>query len=264
MPLQTTEGVVLKAYNWSESSRTVVFFTRDFGRLALIDKAGRRIISKRGRLHTFSQLELTFYTSRKEGSGYISDVHLIKTFSLEREGGLGRLAYGSAACELLLSLLSDEEGQPELYQYFILFLAHLEAVDKTALPPLFLTFFVHILSYLGYHPALSGCVTCGRQGNRLVNDRGEIPFVPERGGVVCTACQRAGDYYIPLSPESHNLLVNLQTSPLEKAVRLPLSFKESGRLLEALSKFVSYQSELTVTLKSLEFLDKLKNSDSLT
>jgi len=37
-------------YNWSESSRTAVFFTERFGKLPLVDKGGRSAKSKRGPL----------------------------------------------------------------------------------------------------------------------------------------------------------------------------------------------------------------------
>ncbi len=264
MALKTTEAVILKSFNWSESSRTVAFFTRDFGRLALVDKGGRRLNTKRGRLIPFARLEITFYNSEKESNGYISDVNLIHAFSLEEEGSLGRLAYGSAACELLFVLLSDEQAQPELYHYFVSFLSHLETVPKQSLPALFLTFFIHLLSYLGYQPSFSSCVECGKSGDGLVGESGEIMLVPGRGGVVCNTCLQPGDYYIPFSSESHTMMMALQVSPLTRAVDLPMGYKETTRLLEALVKFINYQTGMTLEMKSLEFLKKLKNSNSTT
>ena len=108
-------NVILKMFNWSESSRTVIFFSKEFGKLPLIDKGGRSFKSKRGRLQSFSQLGLTFYSSEKESSGYISDIELIKMYSFEKEGTLGRLAYASAACELLNLLLPQGQTQETLY-----------------------------------------------------------------------------------------------------------------------------------------------------
>ena len=63
MALEKTEAVVLKAFNWSESSRTVLFFSRRFGRIALVDKGGRSFKSKRGRVTPFAKLEISFYQS---------------------------------------------------------------------------------------------------------------------------------------------------------------------------------------------------------
>ena len=109
MALEKTDAVVLRTFNWSESSRTVIFFTRNFGKMALVDKGGRSIKSKRGRIVSFTHMELTFYASEKESNGYIRDVDTLKAFSFEKDGAVGRLAYGSAACELLNLLLPEEE-----------------------------------------------------------------------------------------------------------------------------------------------------------
>lgn len=261
MALRTTEAVVLKTFNWSESSRTVVLFARDQGRLALTDKGGRRINSKRGRLIPFSRLEITYYASEKESAGYISDVSLVESFSLEGEGALGRLAYASAACELLYHLLVDGQAQRDLYRYFVTFLTLLDKVERHSLTAVFLTFFIHLLSYLGYHPSLAACPGCRRETEDMVVE-GVVLFSPERGGGICSACQRTGEQYIPIPKPGYDLLIRLQRAPLTQAVSLSMGYGETTLLLEALIKFVGYQTDLKSKLKSLEFLEKLKDSNS--
>lgn len=269
MPLEKSEAIVLRSYNWSESSRTVVFFSRVFGKLALVDRGGRSLKSKRGRLTSFARLQVTFYSSEKESRGYISDIDLLETFSFERDGSLGRLAYGSAACELLDLLLPEEEPQKTLYDYFAVFLKSVEIVHKRSLPPLFLAFFLRLLAHLGYHPALGCCAGCGRQvvtsDDEAQSDSEEaiatVPFFPERGGVICRTCQAPGDYYISLSAKSFAYLLALQNASLGEAAQVPIMFKDSEPLLEALTRFLAYQVGLKTDLKSLEFLQKLKDTD---
>ena len=98
MALEKTLAIVLRTFDWSESSRTIAFFAKEFGRIYLVDKGGKSIKSKRGRVLKFALLEVTFYDSKKESSGYISDVELIKMYDMSADGSLGRLAYASAAC----------------------------------------------------------------------------------------------------------------------------------------------------------------------
>jgi len=261
MPLEKTEAVILKMYNWSESSRTVELFTRDYGKIALVDKGGRRFTSKRGRLVPFARLEITFYRSEKATTGgYVSETELVELFALEKEGTMGRLAYASAACELLHRLVSDEQPQPPLYSFFVEFLKQVENVDKRSLSPLFLAFFLRLLSMLGYHPSLASCVGCGRVVDAPVTGTEEVLFCPERGGTVCSACQTPGDYYIPISYESSRYLVALQKASLSEAAGVPIGYREATRLVEALLKFVGFQTGTVSDLKSLEFLEKLKNS----
>jgi DNA repair protein RecO (recombination protein O) len=264
MALDISEGIILKMFNWSESSRTVVFFTRDFGKLGLFDRGGRRFKSRRGRLMPFARLEVMFYHSEKETRGYISDSNLLHAYSFEQEGTLGRLAYASAACELLYLLLSEEQEQEDLYDYSLGFLNVIESAPRESLPPVFLTFFIRLLSFLGYHPALGYCVGCGKPGEDIAKNEKSVSFSPERGGIVCGACKKPGDYYIQLSPESYRLLPALQSATLAQAAGIPVSYKETARLLEALIGFVGYQADIKAELKSLAFLEKLKNSNSMT
>lgn len=259
MALQKSEAVILKKFNWSESSRTVHFFTRDFGKLPLNDKGGRAFKTKRGRMIPFCRMEITFYKSEKETTGYLSDSEIIEAYTFEKEGTLGRLAYGSAACELLYLLLPEEEAQAPLFQFFLTYLKLVDTCEKKSLPALFVTFFLRTLSQLGYHPSLSYCAGCSKELNNL-NQKGETLFSPERGGIVCPTCQKPGEYYISLSAENRRLLVALQTASLTEAASLPIGYSNAGQLIEVLSKFLSYQSGLKTGLKSLEFLDKLKKS----
>jgi len=258
MALNITEAVILKFFNWSESSRTVVLFSKDQGRLALVDKGGRRINSKRGRLIQFAKLEITYYSSQKESNGYISDINVLETFSLDKEGSLGRLAYGSAACELLYTLLTEQQAQPDLYNYFISFLKIIENSDKHTLPVAFLTFFIHLLSNLGYHPSLTNCVVCSKKMEISKNKSDSVTFSPERGGIVCNACQKDGEYYIQLLPDEYSSLVELQRLPLSKVLGLTIGYQKATGLLEVLIKFASFQTGFKLDLKSIEFLRKLE------
>lgn len=260
MPLEKSEAIVLKTYNWSESSRTVVFFTRDFGRLALIDKGGRSITSKRGKLLPFARLELTFYSSERETTGYIRDCELLESFSLEKEGTLGRLAYGSAACELINLLLPEKDPQSTLYTYLLTFFAQIAEADRRALPSLFIAFMLRLMSHLGFRPSLSFCGGCRKSADEFSANGATVLFSPERGGLICPSCQTAGEYYISLPAEGVRILSSLQRASLVEAAGVALGYDISALLLEALTKFLGYHAGVGGELKSLEFLEKLKHS----
>jgi DNA repair protein RecO (recombination protein O) len=263
MPLEKTEAVVLKLFNWAESSRTAVFFSRHSGKLALVDKAGRSLKSKRGRLIPFARMEITYYSSEKESRGYLSEVELLQAFPLEKEGTLGRLAFASAACELLYLLLPEEEPQVDLYHYFLEFLHHMESAPKRSLAGVFLAFFIRFLSYLGYHPSLDYCVRCRSEVAAGTEQTGSIAFSSQQGGVVCLSCQKPGEYYIPFSFVCYKHLVTLEKASLREAAAVPMGYQETVLLVDALVKFISFQTGLSSELQSLEFLEKLKNSELL-
>jgi DNA repair protein RecO len=238
----------------------VIFFTEEYGKLKLTDRGGRSMKTKRGRLMPFARLDLTFYLSEKQTSGHISDSDLLELYSFERDGTLGRLAYASAVCELLYLLLPEREQQPGLYRYVITFLQTVDLVDKRCLPAVFICFFLRLLSQLGYHPSLAYCVTSGEPVEEFVDDEADVIFSPERGGVVSPPCQRPGEYYIRLSCAGFRHLLHLQTASLTEAAGYRVSFSEAAVMLDALGKFVRYQADLPASLKSLEFLEKLKKT----
>jgi DNA repair protein RecO (recombination protein O) len=260
MPLEKSEAIILKSFNWSESSRMVVFFTEEYGKLKLTDRGGRSMKTKRGRLTPFARLDVTFYLSEKQSSGYISDSELLELYSLERDGTLGRLAYASAACELLYLLLPEREIQPGLYRYVISYLTMIDTVEKHSLPSVFICFFLRLLSQLGYHPSLAYCVGSDTPVEMFTEAGAPVVFSAERGGVVSPPCQRPGEYYIRLSYACFHHLLVLQTASLAEAAAHRVTFAEAAEMLEAMAKFVRYQADLPANLKSLEFLNKLKKT----
>ena len=260
MALEKSDAIVLKAYNWAESSRTIIFFTKKYGKLALFDKGGRSIKTKRGRIIPFAPLELTFYNSEKETTGYISDIDIRETFSFEKDGTLGRLAYASAGAELLMMLLPEEEPQRQLFSYYINYLQYIDRAGKQFIPALFITFFLRLLSQLGYHPSIKYCITCNIE--IALQNSTPIMFGADIGGTVCETCQKAGDYYISFSPEMFKIFASLQTASLQEAATVPIGLSQVTILQEALIRFISTQMQKNYELKSLAFIEKLKNSNT--
>ena len=257
MAIKKTEAFLLKAFNWSESSRTISFFTREQGKLPLIDRGGRSLSAKRGRALPFSRLALTYYASERSSNGYLSEISVEQAWSFESEGSLGRLAFGSAACELLWLMLPDEEPHTDIYQYTLKYFSLLSSADRVALPAIFVAYFLRLLSMLGYQPVLSGCVACGKSLGDFKTAR--MSFSPDRGGLLCPACQASGESYISLSLEDLLESLKLQAASLEQAADERTEFTCASRIVDALLKFLRTQTGIG-KLNSLEFLDKLKQA----
>jgi DNA repair protein RecO (recombination protein O) len=268
MPQVKSEGIILKSVNWKENSRIVTFFTDNAGRQSIIDRGGRSIKSKRGRLQTFSRLEIEYFKSEKSGMGYLSEVESMESFLLEKDGALGRLTFASAALEILNDLLAEDEPHPELYDITIQFLRMTDAIPKSGIISLFLAYFLKTMSYLGYRPNFAGCVSCGKDKREIAlrgngQNESELPqfyfFTPERGGLVCSACQMMGAYYIKLKLDRLSTIYRLQTSSLAEACKMTMKFDEAEEIIELLTDFMKYQTG-TKDLNSIKFLEKLKKT----
>lgn len=260
MPQEKSEGIILKSVNWKERSKIVTIFTDTAGRQSVVDRGGRSLKSKRGRLLSFSRLELTYFKSSRSGMGYISEVEPVQSFTFEKEGSLGRLTFASAAIELLYDLLPEDEPQEELYHLTVHYLKTLDTVSRDAIMPLFLGYFLKTLSFLGYRPNLAGCIGCGKAREEIRPDeKNRLSLSPKRGGLVCETCQMAGEYYIRLHSARLKVLSRLQRSSLAEAVKIKIGFAEAEEMLELLSNFLRYQTD-TKEMKSLKFLEKLKKT----
>ena len=263
MPQVKSEGIVLRSVNWKENSRIVTIFTEDTGVQSIIDRGGRSLKSKRGRLMNFARLEIEYFKSERSGMGYFTEIEPVEIFEFDREGTLGRLTFGSAALELLGDLLPKEEPQEEIYYLTIHFLRIITDSPKNGVIPVFLGYFLKLLSYLGYRPNFAGCY-CGRERVETVMTNaggGKYHiFSPQRGGLVCKSCQIAGDYYIKLQSDRLEKVYNLQTASLAEAGKIRLRLEEAEEILELLSSFLKYQTD-SKDLKSLIFLEKLKRTN---
>jgi len=263
MPQVKSEGIILKSVNWKEQSKIHTIFTDNAGRQSLVDRGGRSLKSKRGRLMTFTRMELGYFKSEKSDISYVSEVDPLEIFEFKSDGTLGRLTFGSAALELLYDLLPIDEPQEGLYHLTIQYLRLIDRIPKAGVIPVFLAFFLKLLSYLGYRPNLAGCNSCGKEKEETVmsNSNGGCyhVFSPERGGLVCSTCQMAGEYYIKLQSERLDKIYSLQTASLVESAAVRLKLDEAEEFLELLSSFMRFQTDAR-ELNALKFLEKLKKT----
>ncbi len=239
-------------------------FTDNAGLQSIIDRGGRSIKSKRGRLLTFARLDLTYFKSDKTGMAYLTEVEPVESFRFEKEGGIGRLIFASAAMELLAALLPESEPMESLYILTIDYLKYIDRVDKHAIIPLFICYLLKLLSFLGYRPNLAGCIGCGTETEKITmaNSGGNLYVIisPERGGLICSTCQKTGEYYIKLRSERLDKIYSLQTASLAEAISVRMKLDETEEVLELLTRFLKYQTD-NRDLNSLKFLEKLKKTN---
>lgn len=261
MPQLKSEGIILKSVNWKEQSKIVTIFTDNAGMQTIIDRGGRSLKTKRGRMMTFARLEIAYFKSEKSGTGYVSEAEPLETFQFEKEGTLGRLTFASAALELLYALLPKDEPQEGLYNLTVSYFRLIDSIPKASIIPLFLCYFLRLLSLLGYRPNFSGCIACGKEKEKTqISNSNGIKFhlfSTERGGLVCSACQIAGEQYIKLHSDRLDRINGLQTASLMEATEVKLKLEEAEEILETLINFMKYQTG-GKDLKSLKFLKKLK------
>jgi DNA repair protein RecO (recombination protein O) len=183
MAIQTTEAIVLRVIDYSETSLIVWCFTRDHGRVHVMAKGARRPRSVfEGALEPLVRGELVFYPrSRKKADA----LDIAKEFDpQERHTGLrrdlARLYRGLYVAEVLLEISEKEMPAPDAFAAASECLAALASDDLPRLDAHIMRCELRLLDAAGLAPALDQCAACGRSLTQ-----GPLWFAPAAGGVLC-------------------------------------------------------------------------------
>ena len=259
MALCTTEAIVLKARNFSESSKVVTIYTEKYGKCAVAAKGARRPKSTlRGRLESITHTSIVFYKKEGREVHTLSQSDVITPFHT-LQSDLERFTYASALCELLDRLTPAEAENRALFAVTLETLKEMEKVNMEKLIILFWFFELRMLTLLGFKPELDTCVHCkgGTQGNPL-------GFSVIRGGVLCSICSMRDEEAYGLSQESLNILRFMQRVRPENVATCKPSRDAVPEIDTVLHAFLTYHSDDYRDIKSLKVLNKLQSHLSLT
>lgn len=174
------EALVLRVFRMSESSKVVILFTRDHGKVRVVAKGARRPKSKFGAsLEPMTWGRYVYYQRDNRDLQTLSEGDIVHSFEPVKQH-YGRLAAGSVVCELLDHMTEEEDRNPLLFRYALDTLQWIGMIEPPALDLPVWYFQIKAAGELGYRPHLSGCVMCG---NRL--GEGKLGFSPLLGGVLC-------------------------------------------------------------------------------
>ena len=159
--IRTTNGIVLRSVDYSETSLIVRIFTEDHGKVTVMSKGARR--SKHGLGGMLKPLNLLAFTYRHRDN---RDIQLLTAceFSVRYPDIAKDIVCSAAALmavEMLDKSVQDDDPHPILYRLITALLAELnkDAADTTAL----MTFYqLHLSRQLGFAPHLDHCVHCGK------------------------------------------------------------------------------------------------------
>ena len=156
-----TLGFCIKKIERGEADQVLTFYTKDYGKLAILGKAIRKITSKlRSGAGLFYLSEIEFIQGKNHKT--LTDAILIDKFSNIRKS-LKRLKIACQIAELLDSLVVKEEKDEQIWQLLQETLGKLNSLKKTEV--IYFYFFWHLVSLLGYEPEIQGCAVDGEKIN---------------------------------------------------------------------------------------------------
>ncbi len=186
MPGAFQLAVVLRAWDYSESSQVVSLFTAEQGRVRLLAKGTRRqtrTLFAPG-IDLAEMGEVAFRLSRGGSElGTLTNWHQVEVFpGLRRD--LPRLYLALYALELTWTLTAELDPHPGLFVALVDLLEAAATEPRGELPSRAVRFQARLLRAIGLAPNLRTCSTCGRP-----RDPGRSAFFsPASGGLLCRRC----------------------------------------------------------------------------
>ena len=241
MKIEDVEGIILSETNYSESSKILNVFTKEFGLIGVMSKGSRNMKSK---LRGVSRKLIygTFHIYYKEnGVSTLIGVDVINSFN-NILTDLERVSYASYILDLTRQVLRESDDS-EIYNILVSTLIKInEGLDPLALTNILE---VKFLDYLGVKPSLDQCTLCG-------NSDDIVTLSSSSGGLVCGSCH------------TDEALVNIKSVQMirmyyyvdiDKITKLDVSDEVKNDINNFLDDY--YERYTGLYLKSKDFIKKV-------
>jgi DNA repair protein RecO (recombination protein O) len=233
VPPANALALVLRTTDWSETSRIATLWTREFGKVRVLAKGGRRLRSSfESALDLLTLCRIVLLRKSSGGLDLLTEAQVVRRFP----GLSTRLPALYAAyyvAELLADWTEENDPHPQLFDEALDALQVLAGpADADAVGPRLARFELVLLRELGYNPLLDVCAACHAPGDNLP------AFSASAGGVVCAGCAPRQRDRRPLSPACHEALRQLSASG--DAWRHPWGYAVRAELRQVLGGYITY------------------------
>lgn len=182
MSLEKSPAIVIRQADFSESSRVVTLYTRNFGKVATLAKGAKRIKGPfEAALDLLALCDVVFIRKSSSGLDILTEAKLRQRFR-PRAGDLGALYAGYYVAELLDSLNEEYDPHPLLFDEAAAALDRL--ADNSPLDISVLRFELVILREIGQLPAFDVCASCGEP----VGSATRYGYQASQGNLICQNC----------------------------------------------------------------------------
>jgi len=225
-------ALVVRTTDWSETSRIATLWTREFGKVRVLAKGGRRL--KSNFESALDLLTLCSIVLLRKSSGtldLLTEARVVERFSPLRQH-LPALYAGYYVAELLGEGTEDYDPHPALFDEAVATLGELGTAGAATGPRL-ARFELVLLRELGYAPAVTECAACSSPVMGA-----ELAFSAAGGGVLCRACQPGQRQRRSLSLAAWQTLAELAKDP--EAWRRVADSAVRAEVRQVLNDYVTY------------------------
>jgi DNA repair protein RecO (recombination protein O) len=235
MSAEKATALVLRTTDWSESSRIATLWTREFGKVRVLAKGGRRLKSNfENALDLLTLCRIVFLRKSSDSLDLLTEAQVIQRFPRLRTD-LAALYAAYYVAELLAEGTRDYDPHPLLFDEALDTLQTLGNMEKPGAPatgPRVARFEMVLLRELGYSPVLDHCAGCG---GSVVET--ELAFSAAANGVLCRRCRGGQRDSRPLSLSTWRTLQELAAS--DDSWRRPWSAEVRTEVRQLLGQYLT-------------------------
>jgi DNA repair protein RecO (recombination protein O) len=211
MAAQKAIGLVVRTADWSDTSRIATLWTREFGKVRVLAKGGRRLKSNfESALDLLTVCSIVLLRKSSGSLDLLTEARVVQRFPRLRSD-LPALYAAYYVAELLADWTEDYDPHPSLFDEALGTLetlgTHLPGEQQPVTGPRLARFELVLLRELGYSPVFEVCAVCQTP---LSEQR--LTFSPAAGGMLCPTCQARYRDSRPLAPQAWEALRALQES----------------------------------------------------
>ncbi len=233
-----SEAIILKNIALSGSSRYIITFSKELGKVTLIAKGIKKPTSCFGAcLEPFTYSQVIFYYKEQRENYYISGCDIINPFLALRQD-LEKIYFASAVSGLINQVVPPEEKNVAIFNLIFSMFTELDRSKVAEIAILYFAFQIKLLTLIGFKPILDRCANC----NNEINLKTAIYFLAEEGGLICKKCMKRSGAN-PIDASIVNILRHFLTEKFSKNKKWRINETVERQLADLLRTFIEFHIE---------------------
>jgi len=249
MPIHKTESLVLRKWDFRETSLIVNFYTRDFGKLSGILKGIKTEPAKfASTLEPFSHNDIVFYKKINSALHLVSQCDRRDNFDPIRQN-IYKVGAASLMVELIDAVMPPEDKNEEVFDLALTALKEL-AVNENS-EKIMTIFKIKMLALSGFKPYFDSCVSCGARIS------GHSKFSSILGGLLCEKCYPRDLKARTIFRGTVASVLHIERNEFRNNLNLGMNPQIKKELEIILNSFLNFHLEKE--LKSQKVINKINN-----
>lgn len=226
----STPAFVLKTFDFRETSKIAVFYSKEFGKFKGLLKGIRRDPKKFfTALSPLSLNHAIVYRKRYSDLHLVSQCDLLDDFGLMRPD-LKSFGFSCHIAELVDLLMPLEDANQDVFDLVLCFLKTLDVNRQDTR----YIFQIKILALSGFKPHFDSCVSCEAKISK------DAYFSYARGGLLCSRCLFQDKNAEPILQGVVSTILYIEKCPWQNCLRINMILSVKKQLEKILDCFVRF------------------------